>query len=270
MECSFTVNGQSGKVATDVYAEKSGRWQWSKRTVCGINSGYSFVAIQTTKDGPYFTQECGADAATRQHVRLKALAAGLRSAALPLAVNLDGRSLPELVASKGFELVACRDETEKGRDLVEAEFSFKPAGEDLVGGTGVRKCVVLLDPAADWHVVKCTTKAARMDTNQGEMVSTTELTYAGGKGETETLSSVTSTFGTAMGTTTGKTDFTFLSHDATPQAEFFLPSFGLPDCYGVTAIRWRRLVIIGINCIILGFILYLIYRRLARTKRTAQ
>jgi hypothetical protein len=243
------------KVQVEMYDNSGKSFQ---RTVFCINPDYAFALKQDIQDGPYQLEACGQDLPVIDQIQRGINAMGLWRLRIPYSIESDIRPLPDIVKSKNYQLIRCTEKQDGDRKLIEVEFNFKQ-DESIHSGMfasngqdrSLRVTKVLLDPEADWRVVRSATKRAG-----GE--SKMEVTYHQEHSGSGNVASAQISIVQPKDISTTKLDYSPLLHQDTALEDFYLPAFGLPHCSKPA--NWRPLLII-INILVVGIFLIVIYRR---------
>jgi hypothetical protein len=245
---SFWIIEGAAKVRVETY-DQSGRW--SGGSVYGVNPEYAFVLGQAVQDGPYFIKSCGRDIETIERVRLQLDVTALAYLRTPYGIESDFRTLPDLTRSGGFKLLSCKGLQEPSRELAEVEFTFTPVGQAATGDPSVRRARVVLDPTQNWRVIRSGT------TRDGEH-SELSVDYASTDATSMSALVRRSTFPKSK--ITERIVYEPFSHAITPRGEFYLPTYGLPEC-PVTGSgrRVSSLFWIGANLVVIGLIAVALY-----------
>ncbi|MBX3413349.1 MAG: hypothetical protein KF708_11720 [Pirellulales bacterium] len=259
----FHISPDAKKVVTDFWDE-SGKWE--SRRVHGMNPDYAFKAAQTVQGGDYYITECG-NGKTRDDIENIILFAGINLVRSSFGIESDVRTLQEIVQSEGFKILKCTSVPHEGRELVQVKCQFNPIGLAAEQHPGPTTATLLLDPDAHWRVVRSESQYVRRD---GQSVSSDmEVTYSDGAAEEANISRIAWHLKDGSGYLTNTVDFSALSNAPIPSSDFYLPSLGLPDCPGINVqgppSPWK-LLLIGINLLVVGTVLAVILRRKFRPR----
>jgi hypothetical protein len=250
----YWLSDRAMKLCVDSY-EPSGKWK-DRRVFC-VNTDYAFVAEQPVQGARYFLKKYGRDQATIDQVKTS-IVLRIYYLEIPYHVQMDPRTLPEVFASGDVELISCRESQPVGSNLVEVQYNFKPSGVPARQDPSIRRSIDILDPNADWRVVKST-----QTSEQGKYEL--DISYAPNQdGRWVMAKSVCR--GTLKNATLVETsEFDSISRQPVPPSEFYLSSVGLPEVPTAGDRRFWRLVLIGGNLILVGLVLLVVYQR--RKKR---
>ncbi len=252
------------KLQEDLY---DGRGKWLERTVICINPDYSFAVRQDIQAGPFRIMAFGRTHPMIDNIRSAIDALGLSWFRSPYGIESDIRPLPKILKSKYFRLIRCSDIQINGRQLVEVEFAFKQDESEHSGmfssngeDQSSRMATVLLDPAADWRVVRSTTKR-----KGGE--SRMELIYNQKSGVPGDVANTQVSIIESQETSETRFDYSPFLYQNTAINEFYLPTFGLaesnvPQLSSSSNRAWQW-ILIALNVIVIA-ILVVVYRRRRR------
>jgi hypothetical protein len=258
VEERFWIQDGSAKLSYDM-RDYSGA---KVSAVIGMNPDYVFLARQPDGGGSYYVKTCGRGQQAIDETKMRLDAFGLADLRRPYGIDSDRRSLAEIFKSQGFELLSCKEITSAGRKLVELHFNFKPDGTSPKQDPSIRRSIIVLDPDADWRLVKSATTC-------NQTVSELELSYSTDFGRHADVTGLVRRIHEGMGEYTERVVYSGLSHSPIATSEFYLPALGLPDCPGLPQGPLRRMTFIGGGLMGLGGILYLAYRHRGLRSRSA-
>jgi len=253
VEEAFWVNGSAIKLFRDCRDYTGVR----RIEVIGINADYGFVAPRAGENGAYYVKTCGRDQRAMDDARFRLDAFGIADLRRPYGVDWSRRALSEMFKSDGFVLLGCKEFVEAGRKLVEVQFECKP-DERFAEKEPSRRyhTEVVLEPRADWRLVRCTTRG-------NDVLAKLELSYSSNSSALADLTRLERRHFEKDAIYTERVAYTNISHQPVPMSEFYLPALGLPDCPGAPQGRSLRLLIGGMF-IVVGVLLYLFYQRRKR------
>jgi hypothetical protein len=247
----FWFTPSAGKAISDGY-DPSGKWL-GRGAYC-YNPRYAFELRQLVSGGPYVVTMEGNDPATMEKVRL-AVAHFSRGTSAPYDMEVDVRPLSDIVRGADCSILDCRDVSEGGRALVRVDFTFELTGRAAAENPGKRAASVVLDPNEDWRIVKTALQ-------QGSWTIPTRISYSSNGPNPASIARITERGASTAGVTDDyDIEFTSLSFQPTPEAEFNLSAFGLPEPPAPRATAVTRLTWIGALFLALALLLYLVYRR---------
>jgi hypothetical protein len=209
----------NGKVVYDSY-DQAGKWR-SRNAYC-FNPRYAFALRQTARDRPFVVTMKGQDPKTRDKAR-GAVTSFTRGVWAPYNLDADIRPLSGIVRGNDCSIVDCREITQDGRALVQVDFTFNLTGRLATMPQPKRSASLVLDPTADWRIVSSVLK-------WGPWTTSTRITYS----PTSSMKAAVSTIVGRGISTEGASDdrdieVTSLSAEATPDKQFNLSAFGLPE-----------------------------------------
>ena len=158
----FWLTDDSSKATIDSF-DQSGKW--SDRLVVGTNPEYAYKAAQKTKDGPYFVTECGVDKEKYDHIRSTLQLGLLIHLEHAYSDDSDWESLLEIIKRDSFKLISTREVVENGHNYIEIKFEVMPAQPVAKRDPVLREVTLVVDPAADWRVVKSSTNRGKRETS---------------------------------------------------------------------------------------------------------
>ncbi len=228
------------------------------RRVFGVNSDYAFIADEAQQNGAYYLTECGQSGANLSHVNLGIDSLVRMQLQSPYGVGFEFQTLIEIVKSHEFQILRCQEREEMAHGLcVEVEFTFRPTERMAAAlkSTSMR-AMILLDPSANWRVVRSTAKS-----DDGEI--RTEITYSANGDNPGDIARLVRHYEFPTARAIETIEFTHTSYESTPRSEFYLPALGLPDCPMSDANNpWHwRTFLIGVNLVVVGVILLVLYQR---------
>lgn len=253
----FWITEREGKVIVDVY-DRSNKWE--HRYVGCYNAEYAFVAAQYEKGGAYILTEYGRDSAILDRLRGYVLGyvPGLKSSH---DLHYESRTLSQIVGSPDFSLLSSADVRVGGRSLKQIAFSFFRTEKGGPDSRSVRRCELLVDPSANWRIVKSVFHDGIWDT-------TAETSYADLPYDVARLTRYEERGRTSDGSeNVVLANYTALSFQPTRPAEFRLPAIGMPEIPSPGRRRWLMLLIVGGNLLLIGLVLAVLHRRRTRLSR---
>ena len=227
-ENKFWITEDAKKTVQELYDTSR---KWYGRRVVGVNPDYAFIAGQKVQDGPYVLRESHRDQPGIDH--LASTMVELGCVQLPIESPVSGETLIQTVKRDDFKLISSRELTEAGHKYFEIKFEVmvKVPAKNQDNPPEKLTSTVVLDPAANWHVVKSSSSRKDLDWNM-------EVHYA----PDGTVSDWVTHRRTPQGTYTGTNTFT-LEHQPTALSEFSLTALQLPEPPG-GGLSWNWLLLL--------------------------
>jgi hypothetical protein len=252
---TFWIQKGSEKVVVDRYDEAG---KWIGRSVYCINPDYAFIAAQDTQGAPYFLKKYGTDQGVADDVRKYLATNGIYDLRMPYTAEGDVRPYSMIVASQDCHVLSCAQAGPLGADL-SVTYESRPPLHRRAQSAPVKRSMVVFEPSGDWRVLSA-------NVSTGGQTAILEIQYAPAPAPPGNMVGLTRRVTSPGGRWSDSTEISSVSFDPIPRNEFYLASVGLPEVAAPSAKAWSRFAIIGINLIVIGLILLIIYwqRRRAR------
>lgn len=144
------INGQAGKLDVDHY-DISGKWL--SRSISCFNPAYGFTRKQSAKGGDLSVASYGGDVDS-VHKATVWINYYLVMATTVSHSGYGHLPLTDLLKNDKCKVISCSDIVRDGRSLVQVELNYPPTEMGAVFDPSTRRTTVVLDPKADWRVLR--------------------------------------------------------------------------------------------------------------------